>query len=153
MWIMYLVTLETVSTQSTYLLRRSVDVLHIHENCNCLCWPSLQDLFHHVFVFWEVFDIARISLTWVKWSVLWQTHGKRFEWKNLLWRWNLHFTGVASTICHLKFVTNLVLCKNSRKKLEVVRFGRAKCVRKLLYFDVFLGSRFLLVSLFSNVHN
>jgi hypothetical protein len=55
-------------------------------------------------------------------------------------------------ICHLKFVTNVVLCKDSSKELEIVGFGCAECVGKLLCFGVFLGG-FLLVSMASNVHN
>jgi hypothetical protein len=55
-------------------------------------------------------------------------------------------------ICNLKLITNVVLGKDSSKKLEVVGFGCAESVRKLLRFGVFLGG-FLLVSFASNVHS
>jgi hypothetical protein len=67
--IVYLFTLETSSTYLG-LLRSAVNVLCIHENSNCPCWLPLYHLFHHVFIFGEVLDIACISLTWVKWPVI-----------------------------------------------------------------------------------
>jgi hypothetical protein len=54
-------------------------------------------------------------------------------------------------IRHLKFVADMMLCKNSRKELEIVGFGCGECVRELLCFGVLFGN-FLLVSRFRNVN-
>ena len=132
-----------------YLFCSAVNILHVNENSDCFRWPLLQHLFHHILVFWEVLNIARVSLTWANGQSQTLQTVKR---NDLRRRWNLHLTGVMPTICNLKFVTNVVLCKESSEKVKVVGFGHAESVWKLLRLDVFLGS-FLLVSLSSNMHS
>ena len=63
----HVIYLDTLKCISTYLLCCPVNVFHIHKNSNGLCWPLVQHLLHHVFVFWEVLDITCVTLTWVKW--------------------------------------------------------------------------------------
>jgi len=130
----------------TYLLCCSVDILYVHKNCNCPYWLPLQDLSHHIYIFREVFDITCITLTWVIVSFCY----KWFKTNDLLWRGNLHLTGVALTICHLEPVTNMVLCKDNGKELKIVWFSCTEGVDKLLCFGVSLSS-LLLVLLASNM--
>jgi len=77
---------------------------------------------------------------------------KHLERSNLLRRWNLHLTGITPTICHLKLVSDVMLCKDRSKKLKIVSFGCRECMLKLLRFGSFLRS-FLLASMASNVYN
>jgi hypothetical protein len=72
--------------------------------------------------------------------------------KNLLRRWDLHLTGVAPTIRHLKPIIDVVFCKDSGKELKIVSFSRAECMHELLCFGILFGG-FLFVSVASNVHN
>ena len=65
----------------------------------------------------------------------------------------LHLTGVAPMIRHLKLVTDVVFCKDSGKEIKIVGFGQTEGVRELLCFGVPFDSFLLLVSLARDIKN
>ena len=62
-----------------------------------------------------------------------------FRLNYLLCWWDLHLTTVALAFCHLKFVANMMLCKDGIQELNVVGFSGTECVGELLCFRVLFG--------------
>ena len=62
-----------------------------------------------------------------------------FKLNYLLCWWDLHLTTVVSVFCHLKFVANMMFCKDGIQLLDVVGFSGTECVGELLRFHVLFG--------------